>query len=173
MLCSHCILWHMILIYSIKVHVNFENLNKVVSARLLHHKLPFFFSLSISINWRAALRVWECPIPPHTFILFRFIYLLLFLVKVQSLSYLHPSQYGGCVSFSGLLFFFLKLQPDMAREVPSRWCLFLCLRFFFFFFSLWFLLYLVSEKAMAPHSSTLPGKSHGWRSLVGCSPWGH
>ena len=23
---------------------------------------------------------------------------------------------------------------------------------------------------MAPHSSTLPGKSHGWRSLVGCSP---
>ena len=29
-----------------------------------------------------------------------------------------------------------------------------------------------TEKAMAPHSSTLPGKSHGWRSLVGCSPWG-
>ena len=30
-----------------------------------------------------------------------------------------------------------------------------------------------SEKAMAPHSSTLlPGKSHGWRSLEGCSPWG-
>ena len=25
---------------------------------------------------------------------------------------------------------------------------------------------------MTPHSSTLPGKSHGWRSLVGCSPWG-
>jgi len=24
---------------------------------------------------------------------------------------------------------------------------------------------------MAPHSSALPGKSHGWRSLVGCSPW--
>ena len=27
---------------------------------------------------------------------------------------------------------------------------------------------------MAPHSTPLlPGKSHGWRSLVGCSPWGH
>ena len=25
---------------------------------------------------------------------------------------------------------------------------------------------------MAPHSSTLPGKSHGWMSLVNCSPWG-
>ena len=30
----------------------------------------------------------------------------------------------------------------------------------------------VSEKAMAPHSSTLAWKSHGRRSLVGCSPWG-
>jgi len=28
------------------------------------------------------------------------------------------------------------------------------------------------EKAMAPHSGILPRKSHGWRSLVGCSPWG-
>ena len=28
------------------------------------------------------------------------------------------------------------------------------------------------EKAMAPHSSSLPGKSHGWRRLVGCSLWG-
>ena len=25
---------------------------------------------------------------------------------------------------------------------------------------------------MATHSSILPGKSHGWRSLVGYSPWG-
>ena len=31
-----------------------------------------------------------------------------------------------------------------------------------------------TEKAMAPHSSTLlPGKSHGRKSLVGCSPWCH
>ena len=30
-----------------------------------------------------------------------------------------------------------------------------------------------SEKAMATHSSTLAWKSHGQRSLVGCSPWGH
>ena len=27
------------------------------------------------------------------------------------------------------------------------------------------------EKEMAIHSSILPGKSHGWRSLVGGSPW--
>ena len=29
------------------------------------------------------------------------------------------------------------------------------------------------EKEMAPHSSILSGKSHGQRSLVGYSPWGH
>ena len=29
------------------------------------------------------------------------------------------------------------------------------------------------EKAMAPHSSTLAWKPHGWRSLVGCRLWGH
>ena len=28
------------------------------------------------------------------------------------------------------------------------------------------------EKEMATHASTLPGKSHGQRSLVGYSPWG-
>ena len=28
------------------------------------------------------------------------------------------------------------------------------------------------EKEMAPHSSTLAWKSHGQRSLLGCSPWG-
>ena len=28
------------------------------------------------------------------------------------------------------------------------------------------------EKEMATHSSTLAGKFHGRRSLVGCSPWG-
>ena len=30
-----------------------------------------------------------------------------------------------------------------------------------------------SEKAMAPYSSTLAWKTQGWRSLVGCNPWGH
>ena len=31
---------------------------------------------------------------------------------------------------------------------------------------------IIPEKAMASHSVLLPGKSHGWRSLEGCSPWG-
>ena len=48
--------------------------------------------------------------------------------------------------------------------------LYICIYQIFFFI---FCLHCVaSEKAMAPHSTLLPGKSHGWRSLVGCSPWG-
>ena len=31
----------------------------------------------------------------------------------------------------------------------------------------------MSEKAIATHSSTLAWKIPWWRSLVGCSPWGH
>ena len=31
---------------------------------------------------------------------------------------------------------------------------------------------ILSEKAMAPTPVLLPGKSHGRRSLVGCSLWG-
>ena len=42
-----------------------------------------------------------------------------------------------------------------------------------FFLLMSALLRLVMEKAMAPTPVLLPGKSHGWRSLVGCSPWGH
>ena len=47
-------------------------------------------------------------------------------------------------------------------------------KLFFFFGFLKFRLAktLFTEKAMERHSSTLPGRSHGRRSLVGCSPWG-
>ena len=31
----------------------------------------------------------------------------------------------------------------------------------------------IASCLMAAHFSILPGKSHGQRSLVGCSPWGH
>ena len=37
-------------------------------------------------------------------------------------------------------------------------------------FYLWICLFLRVEH---PTPVLLPGKSHGWRSLVGCSPWGH
>ena len=36
----------------------------------------------------------------------------------------------------------------------------------------WWVFRVLSEKAVAPHSSTLAWKIHGQRSLVGCSPWG-
>ena len=32
---------------------------------------------------------------------------------------------------------------------------------------------LIARRVCSPRQVLLPGKSHGWRSLVGCSPWGH
>ena len=45
------------------------------------------------------------------------------------------------------------------------------------FATIWMYLEIVMEKEMATHSTIFaweipPGKSYGWRSLVGCSPWG-
>ena len=34
-------------------------------------------------------------------------------------------------------------------------------------------IYRVRRRQWQPTPVLLPGKSHGWRSLVGCSPWGH
>ena len=98
----HPIRWHMILICSIKVRVNFENLNEVVSARLLHH----FFSLSISIHWRASLRVWKWPVPHHTFILFIDWWIVIFSWNIVTHLFTPISVCThNSISFSGLLFF--------------------------------------------------------------------
>ena len=34
-------------------------------------------------------------------------------------------------------------------------------------------IYIYQRRQWHPTLVLLPGKSHGWRSLVGCSPWGH
>ena len=39
-------------------------------------------------------------------------------------------------------------------------------------FHIYVLVYCNGEKARQPTPVLVPGKSHGWRSLVGCSPWG-
>ena len=44
---------------------------------------------------------------------------------------------------------------------------------FFFFSSLTLPSECYLEKEMQPTPIFLPGKSHGWRNLVGYSPWGH
>ena len=33
--------------------------------------------------------------------------------------------------------------------------------------------WIIRRRQWHPTPVLLPGKSHGWRSLVGCSPWGH
>ena len=60
------------------------------------------------------------------------------------------------------------------RSLPRYWLkiLYLCLSQPLRLYINYKILGVPTEKAMAPHSSTLPGKSHGRGSLVGCSPWG-
>ena len=38
---------------------------------------------------------------------------------------------------------------------------------------LYICVYIYRRRRWHPSPVLLPGKSHGWRSLVGCSPWGH
>ena len=40
-------------------------------------------------------------------------------------------------------------------------------------FFLWLSSIPLQRRQWHPTPVLLPGKSHGWRSLVGCSPWGH
>ena len=44
---------------------------------------------------------------------------------------------------------------------------------FFFIYFLWNYRWLTRRRQWHPTPVLLPGKSHGQRSLVGCSPWGH
>ena len=127
----HPVTGRMTLICSIKVHVNFENLNKVVSASLLHHKLPFFFSLSISVNWRASLRVWKYSIPPHTFILFPDLFITIFSWGTVTHLFIPTSLCThSCVSFSGLLFFFSDYnQMWPGKSLQDDVCFFACIFF--------------------------------------------
>ena len=39
--------------------------------------------------------------------------------------------------------------------------------------ALYIYIFSLVELTFAVLFELLPGKSHGWRSLVGCSPWGH
>ena len=80
----------------------------------------------------------------------------------------------------------LKKKPHYFKHHKGVCCflgiLFLssALRFVFFFFfsyeeglSVCSWLGLFWRRQWQPTPVFLPGKSHGWRSLVGCSPWGH
>ena len=46
------------------------------------------------------------------------------------------------------------------------------LNFHIYFYFMIYIIY-IQRRQWHPTPVLLPGKSHGWRSLVGCSPWGH
>ena len=74
----------------------------------------------------------------------------------------------NCVKPSALVH-----RKHSAEVSPSDFVLFFSYHFSFLINSnAWRRAAVDVEKAMAPHSSTLAWKIHGWRSLEGCSPWG-
>ena len=69
----------------------------------------------------------------------------------------------------------------VSKVVFISWHVHLYLWDFFFFFdtrTYWIIVFdyfrrKYRRRQWQPTPVLLPGKSHGWRSLVGCSPWGH
>ena len=65
--------------------------------------------------------------------------------------------------YSWLYALWSSLEAEMAKNLPAMW-------------ETWVLSLGWEdplEKEMATTPVFMPGKSHGRRSLVGCSPWGH
>ena len=77
-----------------------------------------------------------------------------------------------CIIFFSFLFFFnfifklyniVLVLPNIEMNPPQ---VYLC--FYFLSYTS-----LTLGKPRGSYPVLLPGKSHGWKSLVGCSPWGH
>ena len=71
-----------------------------------------------------------------------------------------------------VLIIYVFFLPVMLPSVVPRLATDLAVRMFPGVWKLLSFLRLPLEKVMVLYSSILPGKSHGWRNLVGCSPWG-
>ena len=59
---------------------------------------------------------------------------------------------------SSVLFFLMTLDPVTCTHWPILWMILFAKMYW--------------RRQRHPTPVLLPGKSHGWRSLVGCSPWG-
>ena len=67
----------------------------------------------------------------------------------------------------------LELPPHTTTSSPGQsWIYFLSLRLSVLDISCFLNNYLANNRQWQPTPVLLPGKSHGWRGLVGCSPWG-
>ena len=60
-----------------------------------------------------------------------------------------------------IIFAFLNLASNPAKKILSHW-----------HHCSWVYSVMNRRRQWHPTPVLLPGKSHGWRSLVGCSPWG-
>ena len=57
--------------------------------------------------------------------------------------------------------------------MPMKYIMYICTVYMYSVYVLVCVYTLYRRRQWHPTPVLLPGKSHGWRSLVGCSPWGH
>ena len=78
------------------------------------------------------------------------------------------------IQWSGLgAFTFKSLGSVPCSTVCSGLILHLLMRTYFLSFYKLNLFFIIRRRWWHPTPVLLPGNSHGWRSLVGCSPWGY
>ena len=81
------------------------------------------------------------------------------------------NEYSGLISFR-IEWFDLAVQGTVQHHSSKTSKLGLY-HTFLFFFNWMFLASNTWRRQWQPTLVLLPGKSRGWRSLLGCSPWGH
>ena len=83
---------------------------------------------------------------------------------IRKLWYIYTMEYYSAIKkniLESVLMRWMKLEPIIQSEVSQKEK-----HQFSILMHIW-------RRQWHPTPVFLPGKSHGWRSLVGCSPWGH
>ena len=78
-------------------------------------------------------------------------------------SWLRTWTHVSCVSYMGGEFFTTSTAWE-ACNIHVQTCVYICKYTHIYMY--------IRRRQRQPTPALLPGKSHGWRSLVGCSPWG-
>ena len=87
--------------------------------------------------------------------------------------FLFPPLLANRISLSVLLFHMHLSALQLSKTLQSLFLLLFHCKFMLVNKNLMQSSCDIRRRQWQPTPALLPGKSHGWRSLVGCSPWGH
>jgi len=116
----------------------------------------------LSIIWAGIKHQCLCCFPVLTFLRSRYIF---------SSSLLHALFHDFLAGLDCPRILWAALHLERLSSFPEP-CLLSSRDVLKTFSCFWHTLYLSRRRRWHPTPVLLPGKSHGWRSLVGCSPWG-